>query len=58
MPPDLFSQASGFRTLVEVFAWAQSLTPRGELISVITQDEFTHDIVFRLSDLFLVFDTT
>jgi len=45
------------RTLEEALRWAFS---QGHaLVTVVTQDEYTHDVVMRLKDgPFLVFDTT
>ena len=39
--------------------WAFSRKPPAELLNVVTQGEFTHDIVIRVSpEVFLLFDTT
>jgi hypothetical protein len=45
------------QTLEDVLAWAH---PRGaELVEVIVQDEYTHDVVARTSGAaYLCFDTT
>ncbi|HEX8087395.1 MAG TPA: hypothetical protein VF762_00990 [Blastocatellia bacterium] len=48
-----------FRTLEAVMQWAFGRKPPAELFMVVTQDEFTHDVVIRASpETFLVFDTT
>jgi hypothetical protein len=49
-PPDL-------ATLEDVLAWAH---PRGyDVVDVIVQDEFTHDVIVRAAPpTFLCFDTT
>lgn len=49
-------------SLRDVLAWAAS-KPQADLhpntvAEVITQDEFTHDIVVLFKNLFLVYDTT
>ena len=47
------------RTLEEVLAWAHAQRPPCELVEVIAQDEFTHDVVVRRPDgTYVVFDTT
>ena len=48
--------------LNEVLAWAAG-KPRDELhphivAEVVTQDEFTHDIIVPYKNIFLVYDTT
>ena len=48
--------------LNDVLAWAEG-KPKSELhphivAEVITQDEFTHDIIVPYKDIFLVYDTT
>ncbi len=44
------------RTLEEVLGWAQA---RGHaLVDVVTQDEYTHDVVVAAGARWLVFDTT
>jgi len=58
MPADILSEVERWRTLGEVMTWAFARRPRAELLNVVTQDEFTHDIVIRVSEeVFLVFDT-
>ena len=44
------------RTLEEVLAW--TFAQRGELVDVIVQDEYTHDVIVRTRDGWQVFDTT
>ena len=44
------------RTLEDVLAWA--LAQYGELVDVIVQDEYTHDVIVRIRDGWQVFDTT
>lgn len=44
-------------TLEDVLAWAHARG--GELVEVIVQDEFTHDVIVRAAPpAFLAFDTT
>lgn len=50
------------KTLGQVLTWA-SLLPKEDVLpqivaEVITQDEFTHDIIVPYKKLFLVYDTT
>ncbi len=50
------------KTLGQVLTWATA-KPKHEfspqiVAEVITQDEFTHDIIVPYKDLFLVYDTT
>ena len=50
------------KTLGQVLAWA-SAKPKTDFIpqtvaEVVTQDEFTHDVVVPYKNLFLVYDTT
>lgn len=53
------AEASGLRTLEQVFRWAMAQKPRMEPIDVVIQDEYTHDVLFGAIDgSFLVFDTT
>jgi hypothetical protein len=46
-------------TLMEVTQWAALQTPPLVVVAVITQDEYTHDLVIRWrDDLFLVYGVT
>ena len=50
------------KTLGQVLTWAGS-QPKEEFLpqivaEVVTQDDFTHDVVISNKDLFLVYDTT
>ncbi len=59
MPTDVLSEVSSFRTLEQALHWAFARKPPAQLLNVVTQDEFTHDVVLQvLPDVFLVFDTT
>jgi hypothetical protein len=52
----LIAVAGSLRTLEEVMRWG--FASGHTLVEVVTQDEFTHDVVFSCAPLFLVFDTT
>jgi hypothetical protein len=50
--------AQSFSTLDQALKWALSLQPPASIATVVTQDEFTHDVVLQLEHAsFLVFDT-
>lgn len=54
----LLDEVESFRRLEDVMRWAFARKPPARLQEVVTQDEFTLDIVIRVSDeIFLVFDT-
>lgn len=66
LPDDIFvnlkNELAKHKTLGQVLAWA-NLQPKENFIpqvvaEVITQDEFTHDVIVPYKDLFLVYDTT
>ena len=58
MPTDILSELESIRTLDEAMHWAVLRKPPAQLLKVVTQDEFTHDVVFEASPkVFLVFDT-
>ncbi|HEY0251979.1 MAG TPA: hypothetical protein VGC41_10655 [Kofleriaceae bacterium] len=44
--------AETFRSLEDLLAWNH------DLVEIVVQDEFTHDVVLRAAAAFLVFDTT
>jgi hypothetical protein len=46
------AHAAKLDTLAEVLRWG------GEVVDVVVQDEYTHDIVASARSAFLVFDTT
>jgi hypothetical protein len=51
------------KTLGQVLSWAGSAARKGDflpqiVVEVVTQDEFTHDVVIPYKNLFLVYDTT
>ena len=46
-------------TLQDVLRWAFACSPPRELVDVVIQDEFSHDVVLTgPDDLYLSFDTT
>ncbi len=49
---DLESELAGRENLLQVLEWNNSV------VDSITQDEFTHDLVIRRVDFFLVFGAT
>jgi hypothetical protein len=47
------------RTLADVLAWAPSQTPSWSVVEIVTQDEYTHDVVLEaMGRPYLAFDTT
>jgi hypothetical protein len=59
MPADILNEVESLRSLEQAMLWAFARKPPAELFTVVTQDEFTHDIVIRVSpEVFLLFDTT
>jgi hypothetical protein len=47
------------RTLAHVLEWARTSSPPRQVATIVTQDEYTHDVVLPLDrEIFLVFDTT
>ena len=55
---DILSEVEHYRTLEEVMRWAFTRKPPAEFAGVVTQDEFTHDVILKAAaQVFLVFDT-
>ena len=59
---EIESEVSQHKTLQQVLVWAGT-KPKGDFLlqivaEVVTQDEFTHDVVIPYKNLFLVYDTT
>ncbi len=52
VPDPRLAQAARLDTLEDVLRWG------GDVLEVIVQDEYTHDVVIQHHDAFLVFDTT
>jgi hypothetical protein len=51
--------AARHRTLADAVAWGLAHTPPLVIAEVVTQDEYTHDVVLPYRDgRFLVYDTT
>jgi hypothetical protein len=58
MTDRIIEEIKGLRTLRELFFWALDRKPPAEILDVITQDEFTLDVIVRVSpEIYLVFDT-
>lgn len=59
---NLKTELAKHKTLGQVLAWANSKSKTDFLpqivAEVVTQDEFTHDVVIPYKNLFLVYDTT
>jgi hypothetical protein len=52
-------ELNGLRTLGHVLSWLRRQHPPRDVSEIVTQDEYTHDVVVGWqADLFLVFDTT
>ena len=46
-------------TLADVFQWGRVQVPPRSVLDMVTQDEYTHDVVVAFDDAhFLVFDAT
>jgi hypothetical protein len=58
----LANELAKHKTLGQVLTWAALQPKKGFLpqvvAEVITQDEFTHDVVIPYKNVFLVYDTT
>ncbi len=55
----LRSQLRALPTLAEVLAWGRAQLPPRTVTEIVTQDEYTHDVVMKYDEgLYLVFDTT
>lgn len=57
----LRARAAAQRTLAELLRWAAAQTPPVAITEIVTQDEYTHDVVVpldRARSLFLAYDTT
>jgi hypothetical protein len=58
---DLRARVADQRTLADVLRWAAALEPPVAIAEIVTQDEYTHDVVLPLAPgrpLFLAYDTT
>ena len=55
----LAAAVQSLRTLADVLAWAPQQAPPWSVAEIITQDEYTHDVVLAANGRpFLAFDTT
>lgn len=45
-------------TLADVLAWGARQVPRVNVTEIVTQDEYTHDVVLPFAEFYLSFDTT
>ena len=55
----LATAIQGLRTLADVLAWGPKQIPPRTGVEIITQDEYTHDVILGASGRpYLVFDTT
>jgi len=45
-------------TLADLLAWAARQSPRVHIAEIVTQDEYTHDVVLPYASSYLSFDTT
>ncbi|MDB4906269.1 MAG: hypothetical protein JWO05_1053 [Gemmatimonadetes bacterium] len=47
------------RTLADVLQWGREQSPTRDVVEIVTQDEYTHDVVIPFeAGHFLVFDAT
>ena len=47
------------RTLGDVLAWGRTLAPPRTVTEIVTQDEYTHDVVLAVEErIYVVYDTT
>ena len=46
------------QTLADVMRWCQSQTPYVHVAEIVTQDEYTHDVILPFGAVFVTFDTT
>ena len=63
LPPErlaaLQAAVANQRTLAAVLAWARTQRPPAEVVEIVTQDEYTHDVVLQSAGQpYLAFDTT
>ena len=49
---------AGQTTLEQALDWARTLAPPSGVESVLTQDEYTHDVLIPCGSRWLVYDTT
>lgn len=44
-------------TLADLMRWTVEQSPRAQIASIVTQDEYTHDVILPFGPHFLSFDT-
>jgi hypothetical protein len=55
----LEADVQSLRTLADVLAWSRAQTPPRSVAEIVTQDEYTHDVVLAADGRpYLAFDTT
>jgi hypothetical protein len=45
-------------TLADLLTWAARQSPRVGVSEIVTQDEYTHDVLLPFAEYYLSFDTT
>jgi hypothetical protein len=58
---ELQARVAAQRTLADVLGWAAAQRPPVAIAEIVTQDEYTHDVVLPIAaepPLFLAYDTT
>jgi hypothetical protein len=55
----ILEEASSLRSLGDVLSWAYARRPPAEFLEVVAMDEFTNDVIVRVTpEIYLVFDST
>jgi hypothetical protein len=49
---------AGCHTLGDLMGWCSAQCPHAQISEIVTQDEYTHDVVLPFGSSFLSFDTT
>jgi hypothetical protein len=47
----------GCQTLADLMHWTAEQTPRAQIAQIVTQDEYTHDVILPYGPNYLSFDT-
>ena len=56
---DAVAQAfAACHTLADLMRWCERQQPRANIAEIVTQDEYTHDVLLPFGPAFLAFDTT
>jgi hypothetical protein len=55
---ELRRELGAIRTLEHVLAWTRQSAPPRRVAEIVTQDEYTHDVVLPFAEFYLSFDTT